>query len=192
MIVQKTKVIPEGYVDLGLPSGLLWAKCNVGATTETEYGKFFQWSDTVGYEDTSHSTWDTCPWGSSTPPMTMLDTEHDAAYIATNGKAHMPTQDDCRELIANTNVTWTTINGVNGRKFTSKTDVSKYIFIPASGYASYGSVYGRGSDCYVWSSSLNSSNSRNTWFLYFGSSSVGVNYGSRYYGFAVRGVVSAK
>lgn len=37
------------YVDLGLPSGLKWAKCNLGATSETEYGAYFQWGDTNGY-----------------------------------------------------------------------------------------------------------------------------------------------
>ena len=33
------------YVDLGLPSGLKWAKCNVGAEKETDYGYYFQWGD---------------------------------------------------------------------------------------------------------------------------------------------------
>ena len=48
-------------IDLGLPSGLKWAKMNIGATKETDYGKYFQWGDTVGYTDVSHSTWSTCP-----------------------------------------------------------------------------------------------------------------------------------
>ena len=37
------------YVDLGLPSGLKWAKCNIGATSETDYGLYFQWGATEGY-----------------------------------------------------------------------------------------------------------------------------------------------
>lgn len=37
------------YVDLGLPSGLKWAKCNIGATSETDYGLYFQWAATEGY-----------------------------------------------------------------------------------------------------------------------------------------------
>lgn len=49
-------------IDLGLPSGLKWADCNVGAKKETDYGLYFQWGDIVGYEDTtSHSDWETCP-----------------------------------------------------------------------------------------------------------------------------------
>ena len=46
----------------------------------------------------------------------------------------MFTQAQGQELIDGTNSTWTTINGVNGRKFTSKTDSSKYIFLPAGGF----------------------------------------------------------
>ena len=46
----------------------------------------------------------------------------------------MPTKDQCQELINGTNYTWTSINKVNGRKFISNTDTSKYIFIPAAGY----------------------------------------------------------
>lgn len=42
-------VISTEYVDLGLPSGLKWAKCNLGAQTETEYGAYFAWGDTKGY-----------------------------------------------------------------------------------------------------------------------------------------------
>lgn len=48
-------------IDLGLPSGLMWANMNVGAEKETDYGLYFQWGDTVGYTDASHSTWATCP-----------------------------------------------------------------------------------------------------------------------------------
>ena len=34
------------YVDLGLPSGLKWAKCNVGAKKESDYGIMFAWGQT--------------------------------------------------------------------------------------------------------------------------------------------------
>ena len=39
------------YIDLGLPSGLKWAKCNVGAEKETDYGYYFQWGETTPYTD---------------------------------------------------------------------------------------------------------------------------------------------
>ena len=52
-------------IDLSLPSGRLWADKNVGAEKETDYGLYFQWGDTIGYTDASHSIWDTCPGNSS-------------------------------------------------------------------------------------------------------------------------------
>lgn len=53
------------YVDLGLPSGTLWAKCNLGAEKETDFGKFYQWADTQGYDgDAGHDFhWSTYKWG---------------------------------------------------------------------------------------------------------------------------------
>ena len=53
----------------------------------------------------------------------------------------MFTQTQGQELIDNTNHTWTTIKGVNGRKFTSKTDSSKYIFLPAGGWYEFNRCY---------------------------------------------------
>lgn len=52
------------YVDLGLPSGLLWATCNVGATSPEEYGLYFQWGDTVGHpsSEASYFIWKNCPY----------------------------------------------------------------------------------------------------------------------------------
>lgn len=133
---------PIELVDLGLPSGLLWASCNVGASKPYEYGKYFQWGDTVGYEGEeakAHSTWDTCPWGTSTPPMATLDTEHDAATANLGEGYRMPTQADINELNNWTTKTWvesgnTEFNGVAGLKLSSIVDPNRYIFIPAAGY----------------------------------------------------------
>lgn len=37
------------YVDLGLPSGLKWATCNLGATNPEDYGKYYAWGETTAY-----------------------------------------------------------------------------------------------------------------------------------------------
>lgn len=66
----------------------------------------------------------------------ILNNDADGAYMNTKGICKMPTLDQTIELISNTNTEWTTIDGVIGRKFISKTDSSKYIFIPAVGYFS--------------------------------------------------------
>jgi hypothetical protein len=140
------------FVDLGLPSGTKWMKCNIGAEKETDYGFYFQWGDTVGYKGmyaVSHSTWKTCHGngGSSSANITALsewDVKHltdnilnsdvDAAYVHTSGKAKMPTLTQCEELISGTTQECATIDGVAGWKITNKSDSSKYIFIPNCGY----------------------------------------------------------
>ena len=70
----------------------------------------------------------------------------------------MFTQTQVKELISGTNHTWTTINGVNGAKFVSKTDSTKYIFFPAAG--SFGGTNNQyiGSAGYYWSNDRTSSN----------------------------------
>ena len=196
------------FVDLGLSSGTKWMKCNIGATKETDYGLFFQWGDTVGYDEDSaaaHSTWSTCPgnggassydtsalstWDTTNLTDNVLNTSVDAAYAHTNGKAKMPTQTQVQELINETNNEWTTIDGVAGIKFTNKTDSSKYIFIPAAGCFSGGSRSYKGSSGYVWSSSLYTSSIGNAFSLYFYSSYVSASHFlSRFYARSVRGVV---
>ena len=194
------------YVDLGLTSGTKWMKCNIGAEKETDYGLFFQWGDTVGYDESTaaaHSTWSTCPgnggassydtsalttWNTSNLTNNVLNTSADAAYVHTNGKAKMPTQTQFQELIDETNSEWTTIDGVTGRKFTNKTDSSKYIFIPAAGYFNNGSRRSKGSSGYVWSSSLYSVG--NAYYLYFNNSIVFTGNYDRSGAYSVRGVLA--
>ena len=196
------------YVDLGLPSGLKWAKCNVGAENETDYGDYFMWGSTIP------NTADECNWvsykycnGSSTTMTkyctdslngtvdnkTKLEDEDDAATQIMGSDWRMPTSDECEELINNTINEWITNyngTGVNGRKFTSKTDTSKYIFIPAEGYCSNGSVYYVGNYGNVWTSSLLTSNPNGAWYLGFGSSVCCMGYSYRCYGRSVRGVMN--
>jgi hypothetical protein len=198
----------HAYVDLGLPSGTKWATMNVGATSETDYGLYFQWGDTQGYtasqvgsgEGQKAFTWNDYKWtedggstmskytGSDGDGKTILDLEDDAVAVAWGGSWKMPTAEQCQELIDNTNNEWTTVNNVDGYKFTNKTDSSKYIFIPAAGGAENGSIHDVGSIGFVQSSSLYSSNVNSSSCLSL-LSIVGV-YGSyRYGGFSVRGVV---
>ena len=199
------------YVDLGLPSGLKWATMNVGATSEADYGSYFQWGD---IEDKSNSD---CSWESykyckgtyntltkycvdseygifgTVDNKITLDPEDDAARVHMDGDWRMPTEAEIQELVNNTYNEWVDDfngSGVNGSKFTSKTDESKYIFIPASGGRSGSSFCSQGSSGYVWSSSLNAALPNCAWDLYFDSNLI-FTYGNshRYYGFPVRGVM---
>lgn len=194
------------FVDLGLPSGLKWANMNLGATSETDYGDYYMWGST------KPNTADECNWtnapfnnGDSNydeeyftshksewlDDKDNLKSEYDAAYKATNGMARMPTKDDFQELLENTENEWVTNfngTGVNGRKFTSRTDTSKYIFIPAAGNCLDGSVYYVGNYGYIWSSSLSTFYPSYAWNLGFGSSNCLMGSYSRYNGRSVRGV----
>ncbi len=178
------KSITYEYVDLGLPSGLKWAKCNIGASSETDYGVFFQWGETSGisesllgkYSDEKY-TWTTYKYCNgkydtltkycidngygTVDKKTILDTEDDAARAIMGGDWRMPTSNEFQELIDNTTNVWIENykgSGINGRKFTSKKNGNS-IFIPASGYADGDTavgtiVYERGFFGYYWSSSL--------------------------------------
>ena len=103
----------------------------------------------------------------------------------------MPTRAEFDELLSGTTNEWITNyngTGINGRKFISKTDTSKYIFIPAAGNCYDGSVDDVGSDGYVWSSSLDTSYPNTAWNLKFNADRLSTGYGGRYYGSSVRGV----
>ena len=199
------------YVDLGLPSGLKWAKCNVGAKTETDYGYYFQWGD-IEDKTNSDCRWKTykhcngsynkltkyCvdneygPFGTVDNKIT-LGTEDDIAAQIMGGDWRMPTKDDFQELLDNTDSEWIenyNNSGVNGRKLTSKTDISKYIFIPASGDRAGSSFRYQGDRGSFWSSSLLTANPYYAYVLYFYSDRIFASYYDyRCYGFVVRGVM---
>ena len=193
------------YVDLGLPSGLKWAKCNVGAENETEYGDYFMWGST------EPNTADECTWvsykycdgpydtltkyntstlyGENPDNITTLESVDDVATEIMGDDWRMPTMDDFIELLDNTTNEWTQVDGVNGYKFTGSNGNS--IFIPASGRRS-GSWFDRqGSVGYVWSSSLDTSYPLSAWYLYFNSDNVDTNSLYRDHAFVVRGVMKS-
>ena len=198
--------IQHEYVDLGLPSGLKWAKCNVGAKKETDYGDYFMWGSTEPNNNTN-CDWPTAPFNNGSSdynatyfnsvkntvcPNGILAKEYDAAAQIMGGGWRMPTTDDMQELLNNTTNEWVTNykgTGVNGRKFTSKTDTSKYIFIPAAGNRFRNQMTVLGRVVLVWSSSLNTSKPKNAFCMNLGSDYVDMkSYDSRWLGRSVRGV----
>jgi hypothetical protein len=135
---------PQGVVavDLGLPSGTKWANMNVGATKPEEYGLYLSWGETVGYKkylklndtytDISLTKYNTNSRFGTVDNKTTLDLEDDAAHVIWGGSWVMPTSGEIDELLANTTSEWTTVNGIKGCKFTSKTNGNS-IFLPAAG-----------------------------------------------------------
>ena len=190
------------YVDLGL--SVKWAKCNVGATSETDYGDYFMWGSTKA-NTPNECIWAKAPFNGGASsynssyfdsvkdtvcPDGILAKEYDAAAQIMGGDWRMPTETEFQELLDNTDKLWTTINGVNGYKFTSKKEgyQNNSIFIPAAGYCSEGSVYNVGDYGDVWSSSLNASSPYGAWYLRFNSGYCRMYSYYRCYGQSVRGV----
>ena len=195
----------KDYVNLGLTSGTLWATMNVGATSETDYGSYFQWGETA---PNTTCNWENYKYNGGTQTLTKyntgvhgyggtidnkltLDLEDDAARVHMRGDWRMPSSALMEELLEETTNEWTTISGVNGRKFTSKADPSKYIFIPASGYRYDSSFGNQGDKGFVWNSSLNPFGPSQALHLDFGSSYCIMTEDmlNRSYGMAVRGVL---
>ena len=195
------------YVDLGLPSGLKWAKYNVGATSETDYGDYFMWGS-VTPNTADECTWANAPFNDGNTsynevyfnsvkdtvcPNGILAKEYDTATQIMGSDWRMPTEAEFQELLSGTTNEWITNyngTGINGRKFTSKTDTSKYIFIPAAGFCSDSSVSRVGYGGHVWSSSLDTSYPFNAWGLLFSSGYCSMGSYRRFLGRSVRGVLN--
>ena len=196
---------------MGLPSGTKWATCNVGADSETDYGLYFAWGETKGYSgytDAKQFNWcdyyflENCTvndkyfyfYGSDNGK-TVLDLEDDAANVNMGGNWHMPSKEQFNELIANTESTWVSNyngSGINGRLFTSKSDDSKKLFIPASGIL-YGGYYtNAGNKFSIWGNSIDTSYSSFEYGITLNSDSDGsaVSEDYRCKGICVRAVLN--
>ena len=189
------------WVDLGLPSGLLWATNNVGAVSETDYGDYFSWGNITGHKSTNGSTFDdSYDFGSansgpyaSTPGAALsgdipANATYDAAQANMGGDWRMPTKNEFQELYDNTDSEKTTINGVSGWKLMKKSDHSVYVFFPAAGEGSGTSVNGRGSYGSYWSSSFSSAD-RGYYSGFFGGIVYPQSLYYRYNGYSVRAVL---
>lgn len=188
---------PEA-VDLGL--SVKWASFNIGASKPEEYGDYYAWGET---EPESNYDWSTYKWcnGSSSSltkyctdssdgtvdNRTVLELEDDVAHVKWGGSWRMPTDPEFKELRDNCTWTWTTQNGVDGYKVSSKTNGNS-IFLPAAGHRSNTDLDRAGTFGYYWSSSLSTYYSYSAYSVYFFSSYVDRSYKSRYYGQSVRPV----
>ena len=197
---KKEEINGRRYVDLGLPSGLKWATCNVGASKPEDYGGYYAWGETEEKDDYDLSTYKWCKGSDYTMTKycttsdlgtvdnkTVLDRADDVAHVKWGGTWRMPTFDEQEELLSKCTWTWTTQNGVNGYKVTGPNGNS--IFLPASGFRHSTGVEYRGIGGSYWSSSLYS-NSCNylSYYLDFGCSGRAGGNNYLYLGLSVRPV----
>ena len=128
LVIQKLEEIKKSYeaVDLGLPSGTLWANKNIGAATEDDAGLYFQWGDIQGYtaeqvgvDKQFDSDWSDYKWGASSnftkytgsDGLTTLESSDDAATQLMGADWRMPTMADFQELISNTDIYFVSSTG---------------------------------------------------------------------------------
>ncbi len=167
------------YVDLGLPSGTLWATCNVGATSPEKYGNYYAWGETEPKKDYS---WDTYKYGTynyngdyskltkynGTDGRTTLEADDDAATANWGGTWRTPTNAEWEELAYKCEWKWTdnynATTGVAGYFVIGSNGNS--IFLPAAGYQydnDNAYLNAVGEICSYWSSSLNTNYPSSAW-----------------------------
>ena len=191
------------WVDLGLPSGLLWADRNVGASSPEDYGNYYAWGETVSKEVYD---WTTYAYGNNydqltkycdgsdygldgfTDNLTTLQASDDAATANFGGKARTPTRDEWEELLSQTTYGMVSCNGVRGLLLTGRN--GKLLFLPAAGFRAGSNLIFAGEDGDYWSSTLYTGYPDHAWGFCFDSDDQRMSYtgGYRDDGFSVRAV----
>ena len=193
------------YIDLGLPSGTLWATCNVGADTPEVYGDFFAWGETQTKDVFDVNTYKYsngdyyplvltkyCPlsqygYEGFIDALTTLLPEDDAATANWGIGWCTPSETQWEELLENTTNEWTTKNGVKGRLFTSNNGTS--LFLPATGYSDSGDTYQVESNGYYWTSTLDIYAPHRAKNFNFDSDNCHIGLFGRYQGQSIRPVI---
>ena len=191
------------YVDLGLPSGTLWATCNIGATIPEDMGDYFAWGETAPKEiyDMDNYKW----YNSSSDKLTKYCTddkygtvdnktellpEDDAAYVNWGPMWRMPSLDQLQELIERCTWQWVEKNGVFGRLVTGPN--GNTLFLPAADYRGDNSLNNVQSIGAYWSRTLDSGSPSGLYFRNFEWKSVYLFSHIRSQGFSVRPVRVSK
>ena len=191
----------QEYVDLGLPSGLKWATCNVGAGTPEEYGDYYAWGEVETKNDYSEKTYAHCRkrgvlgsfWNGDYKydflGTDICTTEYDVANKKFGGTWRLPTKQDFDELRDENNCEWewATRNGINGYEVKSKKNGNK-IFLPAAGWYNDVSHNSLGTYGFYWSSMPNKNETDSAYGLGFHKNGFSSYRYYRYYGFCIRPV----
>ncbi|MBO7302217.1 MAG: hypothetical protein J6U58_05865, partial [Bacteroidaceae bacterium] len=181
-------------VDLGLPSGVKWATCNVGASKPEEYGGYYAWGEIEEKDDYNWSTYKWCNGSydnitkyyvnfglGDADNKTVLEPEDDVAHVLWGDDWRMPTRAEQDELLTKCTWTWTALNGVNGYRVTGPNGNSIFLPVTRTGNTEQG----------YWSSTL-ASDSFAACCLYLWEGVYDNSAHDRYSAFAVRPVCDGK
>lgn len=177
-------------VDLGLPSGLKWASCNVGANSPEEIGDYYAWGELEVKDEYNLSTYIHCN-GTFDSCINLGDnisgTKYDVAHVKWGGKWRMPTVDEIKELINECTLRWVTYRGVKCARFVGPNGRS--IYMPAGGYRYGSNLAGNGENGVYWTGTAHQ-------YVYMGNTmefTQNDSYMTNYYrslGFTIRPVMS--
>ena len=174
---------------MGLPSGVQWANCNVGAESLSDPGLYFSWGNIEGHRIDEGYNFSEDAYNSS--PGASIDTDlslqHDAARAILGDPWRMPTEIELQELIDNSTQEWTTVDGVNGYLFTSNINGAK-LFFPAAGFFVGATLTNINRNGYYWSSTFHSAGQAGR-MDFDNSNVVKVRIGGRRNGLTVRAVL---
>ena len=188
-VTQEANNVPDGFVDLGLPSGTLWAEANVGAASDYEAGSFFAWA-----EKTPKSTfsWNNYLWGTasnltkynSTDRKTLVELADDAAYQA-NSAWVLPTKAQLEELTNYCDKEWVNDPPYFGMRFKARNGDTS-IFLPAAGHIQ---TWADGEWAgYYWSRTLYTSDRTKAYYLIIMESADLVQTEQRFVGMTARAI----
>ena len=154
-------------IDLGLPSRTKWACCNMGATLPEGYGKHYAWGETQDKTVYNWETYTLCDstWEKCYELGSIAGTEYDVARVQWGGPWHMPTMEQCEELLENTASRYTLKNGIYGREF--KGANGGIIFLPAAGNRWEGDLYYQNGSAYYWSATQLPNFNYGAFYIYF-------------------------
>ena len=181
------------WVDLGLPSGLKWATCNVGASIPEEFGDYYAWGETEPKSEytsinslTYKVSFKKLKKSGIVDEAGILTKDYDVASTAWGGTWRMPTIDEFQELISSCNWNFASFNGVNGYLVTGPN--KKNIFLPAAAFQQNTTVDNVGDFGDYWSSSIVEERSGVAHSLGYSSKSHGKRRYARYAGRTIRPV----
>ena len=189
-IESQVAAAPDGFIDLALPSGVLWADKNIGASTPYEHGLYFSWGNVTGHAEGSGYDFSDAVYaqtdGAALTGNIPTNNTYDMARHNMGSPCRLPTVGEFQELHNNCDSEWTDEDGVPGRRWTSRINGNS-VFFPASGYYYGTTLDSRGSSGYYWSGSYVSETYAYLLGFYSGSVSPADSSGRRY-GFSVRAV----
>lgn len=193
--ISKSNNAQEERVDLGLSSGILWATCNIGASSPSEIGDYFAWGEREPKDVYGWDTYKLCRGSynsifkyTETDGKKVLDSQDDVAKSMLGGEWRIPTKEDMEELVEECEWKWTSLNGQLGWKVIGSNN--NYIFLPASGAASSYRIAGVNELGRYWTATRDESN-YSAYNLRFkdGTDTIVVVDDTRFYGRTIRPVI---